>query len=79
VKPHRSKEDESAALKALGAAVIRERNAKGLTQEDVAYVARVALRTLQNLETGSLNVRYTTLRAIAKGIGLPVAGLLEGL
>ena len=51
----------------------RERRA--LTQESLAYQARVNVRTIQRAETG-LPIRAETLAEIAAVLGMPPAGLL---
>lgn len=43
-------------LSALGANIRRERSARGVTQEKLAEVADLNIRTVQKIESGSLNV-----------------------
>jgi transcriptional regulator with XRE-family HTH domain len=50
----------TAHLKVLGANVRRERVAAGLTQERLAELAELNIRTLQSIEAGELNVLVTT-------------------
>ncbi len=63
-------------LHALAAAIRKRREAKGLTQEEAAYEAGVALRTLQNLESGRLNPSYLTLRSVAEALSASLGKLI---
>ena len=60
---------KSAQLKALGANVRRERNVKGLTQEQVAEKIEISLRNMQRIEAGEINPLTTTLIRLRKAIG----------
>ena len=44
----------------LGANIRRERNARNLTQEKLAELADLNIRTVQKIEAGELNVLITT-------------------
>ncbi len=57
--------------------IVKRRQAKGLSQEETAHRAGVALRTLQNLESGRLNPSYLTLRAVARGLEVPLRLLVS--
>ena len=50
-----------AQLKRFGANVRREHTARGLTQERLAELADLNLRTVQKIEAGQLNILLTTL------------------
>lgn len=78
MKARDSKRD-SATLAALGRAIAKQRVKPKLTQEDLAHEAGIALRTLQNLEGGTLNPGYLTLKALAHGFKISVSELLDGL
>jgi len=52
------------------------RSSKGLSQRALARRAGVAFRTLQLLETGRHDPRWSTLERIAKALGEPVSALL---
>lgn len=71
--------NDAPALKKLAAAVVHQRNKINITQEEAAHRASVALRTLQNLESGRLNPSYLTLNRIAVGLEISISKLLTGL
>ncbi len=58
-------------LDSFGRNVRRERNAKGITQEKLAELADLNIRTLQKIEAGRLNILVTTAMRIQKGLGVP--------
>lgn len=53
----------------LGAKVRRERTARGITQEKLAELADLNIRTIQKIESGELNVLITTAIRIQRGLG----------
>ena len=57
---------QAAQLKAFGANVRRERTAQKITQEKLAELVDLNIRTIQKIEAGHVN-RYP---AVAKGAGL---------
>ena len=59
----------AAQLKAFGANVRRERMAASLTQERLAEMADLNIRTLQSIEAGELNVLVTTAMRLQKAMG----------
>jgi len=70
-------EAEAIALRALGKRLIASRAAAGLTQEEAAARCDVALRTYQDIETGSANPTFLTMLRIATGVGVPISVLAE--
>ena len=56
-------------LAALGANIRRERTSRSVTQERLAELADLNIRTVQKIESGSLNVLITTLIRIQRGLG----------
>jgi len=50
----------AAELDRFGANIRRERNARNLTQEKLAELADLNIRTIQKIEAGELNVLITT-------------------
>jgi transcriptional regulator with XRE-family HTH domain len=48
------------------------RRARGLTQEELAYRARVSLRTVAGWESGQVRPRRRNARALAKALGVPL-------
>jgi transcriptional regulator with XRE-family HTH domain len=63
-----SNKDED-VLTSLGANIRRERTARNITQEKLAELADLNIRTVQKIESGSLNVLITTLVRIQRGLG----------
>jgi transcriptional regulator with XRE-family HTH domain len=55
----------------------RLRKAAGITQEQLAHKAGLSLGYTQRLEAGRHDPPVSTLRAIAKALGVPVAELLK--
>jgi XRE family transcriptional regulator, regulator of sulfur utilization len=53
----------------IGDKIADLRTRKGLTQEDLADLAGVTVRTIQRIENGSTSPRPYTLRALAKALG----------
>jgi transcriptional regulator with XRE-family HTH domain len=60
---------ERADLKRFGAGVRRERIARDLTQERVAELADLNIRTLQKIEAGQINILLTTVLRIRRALG----------
>jgi transcriptional regulator with XRE-family HTH domain len=50
----------AAELERFGASIRRQRNARSLTQEKLAELADLNIRTVQKIEAGELNVLITT-------------------
>jgi transcriptional regulator with XRE-family HTH domain len=64
--------------KRLGTMLRRIRDAKGLTQVDVARTAKVTKPYLSQLETGARkNPSLPVLKRLARALGVPVTELLE--
>jgi DNA-binding XRE family transcriptional regulator len=60
---------EQKALRQFGEAVRRERTALGMTQERLAELTDLHLRTIQKIEAGDINVLITTAKRIHKALG----------
>ena len=56
-------------LKAFGANVRRLRNEHELTQEKLAELADLNIRTVQKIEAGQTNILITTAARIQKALG----------
>ena len=56
--------------------VRRERNARNLTQEKLAELADLNIRTLQKIEAGELNVLITTAVRLQRALRCPWDSLL---
>ena len=57
-----------AQLKKFGASVRRERIAKGITQERLAELVDLNIRSVQKIEAGRINVLVTTAMRIQKAL-----------
>ena len=63
---------------ALMAEAIRQRRVQvGRTQEDVAHESEVSIRHYQKIEAGGIDVRVSTLVAIATALGTTAQSLLD--
>jgi len=58
-----------AALSLFGANVRRERITRQLTQEKLAELADLNIRTVQKIEAGEINILITTACRIQKALG----------
>jgi transcriptional regulator with XRE-family HTH domain len=65
------------SLKRFGSAVRRERTAIGMTQEELADLTDLHLRTVQKIEAGDINVLITTAQRIQKAIGCSWDSLMD--
>ncbi len=66
-------------LKNLGHRIAVERKKRGITLERLAYEMGISKGNLSDVENGKKNPRYTTLKAIAEGLEIPLSRLLRGL
>ena len=64
-------------IKKFGANVRRERNAWGLTQEKLAELTDLHLRSLQKIEAGEINLLLTTVLRIKRGLKCSWEKLLD--
>ena len=64
-------------LKSLGSRIAKERRRRGVTLEKLAYEMGLSKGNLSDIEHGKRDPRYTTLRAIAVGLKVPVQSLLK--
>jgi transcriptional regulator with XRE-family HTH domain len=64
-------------IRAFGASVRRERVARGLTQEKLAELADLHLRSLQKIEAGEINLLITTVLRIKRALKCPWDSLLD--
>ena len=63
-------------IKAFGANLRRERMASDLTQEKLAELADLHLRTLQKIEAGEINLLLTTVLRLKRALKCPWVKLL---
>jgi transcriptional regulator with XRE-family HTH domain len=59
----------SLELKKFGANVRRERADIGMTQEKLAELADLNIRTIQKIEAGNINILVTTLFRLQRALG----------
>jgi len=64
-------------LKRFGQNLKRERNSRGITQDKLAELADLNVRTIQKIEAGQTNILITTAQRIKKGIGCSWESLLS--
>ncbi|MFZ4484259.1 MAG: helix-turn-helix domain-containing protein [Chthoniobacterales bacterium] len=67
------------SLTKFGLAVRREREARSLTQERLAERANLDSTYISGIERGVRNASLISLVRVAKGLGLPLAKLCEGV
>ena len=66
----------SQQLKRFGSSIRRERVIKGLTQEKLAELVDLNIRTVQKIEAGETNILVTTLVRFQKALKCPWNRLL---
>ena len=59
-----------------GARLRRRRRRRGLTMEELGKTAGVSLESIWRLETGRTSARITTVRKLAKALGVDAVDLL---
>ena len=59
---------EQTQLKEFGTNVRRERSAKAMTQERLAELADLNIRTVQKIEAGEINILLTTVMRIREAL-----------
>ena len=64
-------------LKRFGANLRRERTTRKITQEKLAELAQLNIRTIQKIEAGQTNILITTAQRLHKAIGCPWEALLD--
>jgi transcriptional regulator with XRE-family HTH domain len=68
---------QAAQLKAFGVNVRRERMAKKITQEKLAELVDLNIRTVQKVEAGAVNILVTTVLRLRKALGCSWESLME--
>jgi transcriptional regulator with XRE-family HTH domain len=68
---------QAAQLKHFGSNVRRERMAKGLTQEKLAELVDLNIRTIQKIEAGHVNILLTTVLRLQKALDCSWESLME--
>ncbi|MGD9367716.1 MAG: helix-turn-helix transcriptional regulator [Desulfobacteraceae bacterium] len=64
-------------LKRFGGNLRRERNARKITQEKLAELTHLNVRTVQKIEAGQTNILITTAKRIQKALGCTWQSLLD--
>ena len=72
-REHRKTFDE------IGARINQLRRKKGKTLEKLAYEMNISKGNLSDIEHGKRDPRYSTLKAIADGLGVSISELLKGI
>lgn len=67
------------APETIGERIKRLRNAKPMTQAALAELVGMQRSDLSDLERGQHDPRFEKLRRIARGLGVPLAELVNGL
>jgi transcriptional regulator with XRE-family HTH domain len=66
----------SAAAKQMGTRIRRLRKSKGMSQAALAKAAKLTRVYITRLEAGQQDPSLSTINALAKALGVPVAALL---
>jgi transcriptional regulator with XRE-family HTH domain len=74
--PRRGAEHRKNALRIFGANVRRERVFRLISQEKLAALAALNVRTIARIEAGELNLRSETIDRVRRAIGCSVEKLL---
>jgi transcriptional regulator with XRE-family HTH domain len=77
VGTHQVKLRYAKQLRSFGVHLKKVRNAKGLTQEDLAYKAGISFSSLNTIENGKLNPTLATLMAISESLKVELPELLD--
>jgi len=64
-------------LKRFGQNLKRERNSRGITQDKLAELADLNVRTIQKIEAGQTNILITTAKRIQQGVRCSWESLLD--
>ena len=64
-------------LKRFGANLRRERTARNMTQEKLAELACLNIRSIQKIEAGQINILITTAKRLRESLGCSWDSLME--
>jgi len=64
-------------LQRFGANLRRERTRKGFTQEKLAELTDLNIRTVQKIEACNINILLTTVLRLQKALGCPLEKLMD--
>lgn len=68
---------QAAQIKAFGRNVRRERMARKITQEKLAELVDLNIRTVQKIEAGHVNILLTTVLRLQKSLGCEWGQLMQ--
>ncbi len=71
------KDEIQKEIKRFGENLRRERISHNITQEKLAELAYLNVRTIQKIEAGQTNILITTAKRLQKAIGCPWESLLD--
>ncbi len=63
----------------MGQKISVERKKRGITLEKLAYEMDISKGNLSDIEHGKKDPRFSTLKAIAEGLEIPLARLLKDI
>lgn len=69
--------EQAAQLKTFGMNLRRERMAKKITQEKLAELVDLNIRTIQKIEAGDVNILLTTVLRLRNVLGCSWGSLME--
>jgi len=61
----------------LGQQIIQARKNRGISQEQLAEISKINLRTLQRIEKGQTNPHGETLKRISEALGIPLIDMVN--
>ena len=64
-------------LKTFGKHLFQLRKEKGLSQEELTFRADLSKNMIGNIERGEVNPTLTTIKSLAKGLGIPTKDLFD--
>ncbi|HKO57417.1 MAG TPA: helix-turn-helix transcriptional regulator [Thermoanaerobaculia bacterium] len=67
---------DTAALRRLGTRVRKERDARGLSQEALAWEAKIHTNHLSSIERGEANPSFLVLLSISRVLGVKLSELV---
>lgn len=71
------KQQETETLRKVGLGIRAARKAKGIAQEELAYLSNVARGYMGNVERGESNVSLLFLKKVADTLGVPVSDFFK--
>jgi transcriptional regulator with XRE-family HTH domain len=69
--------DDKISLKIFGSNLRRERVGRSISQQKLALLAGLNVRTICKIEAGQLKIRWQTIQRLRQAIGCSLAQLVE--